>query len=290
MPPLRRRLRVALVPTWACLCLLLIGAGCAAVGQRSVVKVPLDQAPPPALSEGADTRSVLSSVAWVLLNKLGLPLSSPLHAYFYSTPEAFELGLVTDARTETWFAKDQARFASAVGSYYGIFLREDKLATAPLLTRVGLVAHELTHVSQYELAGGQRGNSDQWLREGMAEWARFRVLEHFGLRSYADSKGRVLQEVRRVGSIEKFPSLTSLVTNREWTTTQNQSGRAATYAQAFLAFDLLVERRGSEAVLDYFRRFGRVNDRAANFQAAFGRPVDQFADEFRAWLSDALRG
>jgi len=289
MPGIRRSLRVPIAPAWACLCILLIGGGCAAVGQRSVVRVPLQQAAPPHLSEGADTRSVLSSVAWAVVNKLGLPLSSPLNAYLYSTEEAFELGLVTDARIETWFAKDQARFAWGVGSYYGIFLREDKLATAPLLTRVGLIAHELMHVSQYELAGGRRGTSDQWLREGMAEWARFRVLEHFGLRSYAESKRRLLQEVRRAGSIDKFPSLGSLGGNREWTTTQNQSGRTATYVQAFLAFDLLLERRGSDAVLDYFRRFGRLNDRAENFQAAFGLPVGQFADEFRAWLSDALR-
>lgn len=289
MPPFRRPLRTSVVPARVCLVALLIAAGCGAVGQRSVAKVPLDQASPPALSESADTRSVLASVAWVIVNRLGLPLSSPLHAYFYASQEAFELGLVTDARTETWFAKDQARFAWGVGSYYGIFLREDKLVAAPLLARVGLVAHELTHVGQYALAGGRRGSSDQWLREGMAEWARFRVLEHFGLRPYAESKRRVLQEARRVGSVERLPSLLSLVGNREWTAIQNQSGRVATYAQAFLAFDLLVERRGSAAALDYFRRFGRVDDRAANFEAAFGLPVAQFATEFRAWLSDALR-
>ena len=94
MPPFRRPLRTSVVPARVCLVALLIAAGCGAVGQRSVAKVPLDQASPPALSESADTRSVLASVAWVIVNRLGLPLSSPLHAYFYASQEAFEPALV----------------------------------------------------------------------------------------------------------------------------------------------------------------------------------------------------
>ncbi len=271
------------------LAVLLVSAGCAAFSQRSVLKVPLDRPAPPSLSESADTETLLGAVASVLVGRIGLPLSSPLNAYLYSNQEAFELGLVTEARGETWLAKDMARFAWGVGTYYGIFLRQDKLSTAPLFRRVGLIAHELTHVSQYEVAGGRRGTSDQWLREGAAEWVRFRVLEYFQLRSYADSKAEVIQEVRRRGSAEEFPSLTSLVTFREWVTARNQSGQWATYSQAFMAVDLLVERRGSAAVMEYFRRFGRLNDREENFRAAFGQPVSEFAREFRSSLSDLLK-
>ena len=274
-------------PICVCLALLIVGAGCAEVGQRSVVEVVLDRTAPPPLQEASDPRTILSSVAWVLVERLGLPLSSPLHAYFYSTAEAFELGLVTDARSETWFAKDQARFASGVGTYYGILLREDKFRAASILARVGLVAHELTHVSQYELAGGRRGRSEQWLREGHADWVRFRVLEHLGLRSYAESRKRILQEVRRAQSVERFPSLTLLATNREWTTARNESGQVATYYQAFLATDWLVERRGHGAVIEYFRRFGRFDDREGNFEAAFGMSLSRFADEFQSRLGSS---
>lgn len=277
------------VLAWTCLAALAAGAGCAA-GQRSVLAVSLDRTGPPTLQEGADTPRVLASVAWVLINPLGLPLSRPLHAYFYSTQEAFELGLVTDARVETWMAKDQARFAWGVGTYYGIFLREDKLASASLLSRVGLIAHELTHVSQYELAGGRRGSSDQWLREGFAEWVKFQVLEHLGLRPYAESRSGVAGEVRRAGAVDQFPELTELATNRGWTAARIQFGRIATYHQAFLATDRLVARRGHQAAIEYFRRFGRFDDREGNFLAAFGLPVGEFAKEFRLSLSTLIGG
>lgn len=273
------------VLAWTCLAALIAGAGCAAVGQRSVLEVNLDRTGPPALQAGADHSQVLSSVAGIVVNRIGLPLSRPLHAYFYSTQEAFELGLVTDARVDTWLAKDQARFAWGVGTYYGIFLREDKLGSASLLSRVGLIAHELTHVGQYELVGGRRGSSDQWLREGFAEWVKFQALEHLGLRPYAESRSRVVQEVRRAGPVEKFPALTGLATNREWTAARIQFGRIATYRQAFLATDWLVERNGSQTVIEYFRRFGRFDDREGNFLAAFGLPVGEFAKEFRLKLS-----
>jgi hypothetical protein len=283
--PLRRP---RLGPLPISLALLLLAAGCARLAERSVVRLTL-AAPAPALEEGADEAALLSAVAWVLVQRLGLPLSPNVFAYFYSSREAFELGLVTDAGLETWVARDQARFAWGIGNDQGIFLRQDRLAAAPLAVRVGLVAHELTHVSQYELAGGRRGRSEQWLREGLADWVRYQVLQHFGLRSYAESKRRILEEIRRQGSLDRFPELTTLGANREWNAARAQYGAVGTYRQAFLAVDWLVERRGHDAIIDYFRRFGSVDEREGNFQAAFGVPPGEFALEFRSRLSTLLR-
>lgn len=42
-----------------------------------------------------------------------------------------------------------------------------------------LIAHDLTHVSQAELAGGD-GRAEQWLAEGMAECVAFSTLERLG--------------------------------------------------------------------------------------------------------------
>lgn len=265
----------------------LLAAGCAS--GRKVVRVPVnDAAPAVAVSgipQGIDDEALLRTVA-AAVKRLGLPLSSPLHAYFYTTPEAFELGLVTDARTDTWFAKDQAAFAVGVGGYYGIFLRADKLAGMTLPNRVGVVAHELTHVSQGELGAGRRGVAGQWLLEGFADWVKYRVLDVLGLRPYAESRALVVRTLRR--STEPFPGLTSLWTNREWTAARQRLGSAATYGQSFFAAEWVVERFGRDAVVTYFRRAAVLNDRNQAFREAFGVPLDQFAEEWSARV-EALR-
>jgi hypothetical protein len=42
-----------------------------------------------------------------------------------------------------------------------------------------LLAHELTHTVQYELGGGHRGTSDQWLREGFAGVRRATIVDRY---------------------------------------------------------------------------------------------------------------
>lgn len=283
-----RRQRARPVRAFAWLALSLLAAGCAVSTPPGVVRARVERAERPPIPAGATDTQVLAAVSWVLASRLGLPLTLPIRVYFYSSQDAFETGLMTEARAEAAMAKDQARFATGVGTAEGIFIRTDKLATAPLAVRVGLYAHELTHVSQYEMAGGRRAGSEQWLREGFADWARYRTLDALMLRPYAESKRRVLEELRRAGPVDRFPGLGVLVSNRQWISVRNDLGAAATYGQAFLAADWLVERHGSARVVDYFRRFAHVDDRARNFLAAFGEPAGRFAIEFSARLPTLL--
>ncbi len=284
----RRRHRARTIGALGWLASTFLAAGCSVSAPPGVLRAQVERAERPPIPAGATDTQVLAAVAWVLTNRLGLPLTLPIHVYFYSSEEAFEAGLMTEARAEAAMAKDQARFATGVGTAQGIFIRTDKLTAAPLAVRVGLYAHELTHVSQYEMAGGRRGGSEQWLREGFADWVRYRTLDALMLRPYAESRRRVLEEVRRAGPVDRFPALGVLVSNRQWIAVRNELGAAATYGQAFLAADWLVERYGSARVVDYFRRFAHADDRARNFLAAFGEPAGRFALEFRTRLPTLL--
>ena len=58
-----------------------------------------------------------------------------------------------------------------------------------------LIAHELTHVSQFELAGGE-GRAEQWLAEGMAEHVAFQVLERLKAARAAGVQHGVIQNMR----------------------------------------------------------------------------------------------
>ena len=60
------------------------------------------------------------------------------------------------------------------------------------------------------------------------------------------------------------------------------------YLQVFLAADLLIERRGLPAVLDYFRLFASSNDPGANFPAAFHEDRASFEAAFEKTLAQLL--
>jgi hypothetical protein len=49
--------------------------------------------------------------------------------------------------------------------------------------------------------------------------------------------------------------------------------------------DLLLERHGLAAVVDYFKRFASSDDRAGNFRAAFGEDPDAFETALNVRLS-----
>ena len=267
---------------------LALAAGCAAPSPQRFTRVEVGRPiAPPLLRDASDAR-VVATVAWVLTRQLELPLSWPVAAYFYTSQEAFEDGLVAQGSADLVSARAQARYATGVGTARGIFLRSDRLVAAPLLVRAGLIAHELTHVSQYELAAGRRAGSEQWIREGFADWVKFRTLDALSLRPYAESRRRVIEDVRGAGPVERLPALGVLVSNRQWMDARDGAGSAATYGQAFLATDWLVERHGHAAVVDYFRRFADRDDAAANFRAAFGVAAGRFAEDFRARLPALL--
>lgn len=266
--------------------LLLAASACSVSGQRMAIDLTR-----PAASEihdGVDNETLMASVASVVKN-LSLPLNSPLHAYFYPSREAFEIGLLTDAKWAPWAASNAAVYATGAGTYYGILIRADRFNIMPLASRVHLIAHELTHVSQFEMTGGRHTGSDQWLREGFGDWVAYWALDRLRLRSFTESRQRVLRSLQQHRSTDRFPSLGALATFRDFTTAVNQLGWLATYGQAFLATDWLIERAGQEATVDYFRRFGRSDDQEANFEAAFKLRFRDFEAEFRSRLA-ALAG
>jgi len=54
--------------------------------------------------------------------------------------------------------------------------------------------------------------------------------------------------------------------------------------------DSLVERKGFAAVVEYFRLFGKLNDRERSFLGAFGEPVAIFEENFSQHLKAPTGG
>lgn len=193
--------------------------------------------------------------------------------------QAFEAALVRGGY-EAEFARDTARTMTAIGGHRTVLINEANLVLAPWERRLGLLAHELAHSLQYELGGGHRGTSDQWLREGFAEWVSVRVLERLQTTSveYARRKARVALRGRR----REPPGLDRMATFPEWVALGQGPHAAILYDHAFAAVDFLIQRHGLAKTVRYFELFAVSADRQANFRAAFGEDLPTFEQAFRA--------
>src|SRR5207249_896526 len=158
----------------------------------------------------------------------------------------------------------------------GILLRGDHLARMHLLARAGLFAHELAHVSQRKLADGGKAGAAMWILEGHADWVKFQVLELLGLRQYRESRDEVVRS--------SSPDLQVLTTSAGWVRSMNQLGDPATYGQAFLAVDWLIERYGSAKLLEFLGRFALQAEPREHWRTVFSIADRQFGDEFRSRL------
>ncbi len=270
--------------------LALLGVvGCRGSG-RIVLPVTLDE-PAPALHYPADFGShaaVVRGVATILARDLGLAAPEQVTVYIYSSREVFEQGLISDGRLPELRAAELSEFAVGVGKRRQLLLQDQG---GPPAGRewLRLIAHELTHVAQIELAQGE-GLAEQWLAEGMAEWAAFRVLERLGVDSLPERRAAAMGHVRDHPALrQRRLDLAGLGTSRGFTVRHLRDGSLATYQLAFLMTDYLIRRQGFEALLRYFRELGAGGGRYESFRIAFGQSLSDFERQVLEHLGQVLR-
>lgn len=246
---------------------------CAVSHEPHFVSVPQPGVRPVARLEHIfDYRTAAATVVWISERDLGFP-SFPITFRFYPDERAFEKALL-DSGYDAALARSTARTMIAVGGHRGVLLNELRLSNLEWGDRVALLAHEMAHSFQYELGGGRRGTSDQWLREGFADWIAIGVLDRLATVSISGIR-RARESELRSASQSKLPRLSDLVTFRQWVQAGERQG-STIYALAFVAVDALIERHGIPAFIDYFKRFATSRDRRANFRAAFGEDLESF--------------
>jgi hypothetical protein len=270
--------------------LALLGvAGCRG-GGRMVLPVSLEE-PAPALHYPADFGSheaVVRGVAAILARDLRLAVPEHVTVFIYSSRAVFEQGLVTDGRLPELRAAELSEFAVGVGKRRQLLLHDQG---GPPAARewLRLIAHELTHVAQIELAQGE-GRAEQWLAEGMAEWAAFRVLERLSVDSLLERRAAAMGHVRDHPALrQRRLDLAGLGTSRGFTVRHLREGSLATYQLAFLMTDYLIRRQGFDALLRYFREFAAGGSRDASFRTAFGQSLADFEREVLEHLAQVLR-
>jgi hypothetical protein len=262
-------------------CVLLLAGACSTSLAPRLVTLP-DPKVHPALSIGGifDYRVAGASVLYLFQSEFGFR-PFPVTFYFCPGERAFETTLL-ETGYDAPLARETAKNMSAVGGHRRVFLNESALDRANWSGRVASIAHELAHSLQYEWGGGVRGASDQWLREGFAEWLAMQVMDRLGAIRYTDARRRYWAMLHAT-SASKAPRFEDMATFRQWVMLGGRRD-IAPYAQSFLAVDFLIEQHGLAAVVDYFERFARGQDRQGNFRAAFGQDLQSFERAARAHL------
>ncbi len=266
------------------LLLLLAVAGCAV--NRSVVPVNLHANTLQTPTDAEDLRSpetAVRGIAAIMVRDLGLVVPERVTVYVYSGREVFEQGLIRDADIAPVRAAELSDFAVGVGKRRQLLLHDEPgMGQGPEWLR--LIAHEMTHVSQIELAQGE-GRAEQWLAEGMAEWVAFAVLERLRLDTLNRRRAVAVAGVRAQAALQTGRlDLETLGTPRGFTMRHLREGSLPTYQLSFLMTEYLIQRDGFSRLVEYFRAAARSRDRRANFGRAFGQSLDQFEGEVLEYL------
>jgi hypothetical protein len=287
--PFRITAQVVRVSLFVVLSVISLAAGCG--NRRLVLPVVTDAsslAAPTSARDLTTHESAVRGVAAIVSGQLGLPVPSEIKVYVYSSRRVFEQGLIEDAHLLPARAAELSEFAIGVGKRRQLLFNDEDSARRGR-EWLRLVAHEVAHVSQFELAEGE-GRGEQWLAEGMAEWIAFQVLERLGTDTVTRRRAVALAGIKSHASLVATRlDLETLGTPRGFTTRHLREGSLPTYQLAFLMSDYLITRDGLPAVAGYFRSFRRGRDRRGNFERAFGQPLEAFEAEVLAHLRDALR-
>ncbi len=278
--------------------LILIAAGCA----RATLVVPVRIAPeartgPVHTGTPTSYRSAVQAIATVMVTELGLLLPQEFTLFVYPSRAAYAEGLAGTGDMSAQRAAEIAGYSVALGQHHQLFVNDGALRGARRRVWLAVVAHELTHMAQFELSGGQRGTSEQWLREGMADWVAARVLERLGEHTLSRRRARALGAVARAlpalrdGSLDPDSPLDLVDLGRPegWEARRLGRGGRATYPLAFLLTDALVRRSGFERLATYFRAFAETDDRFGHFQRAFGLSLAEFEAQALGQLREEIR-
>ena len=282
---------------------------CSAAPQVLPIPAPSENAVRPLDWLNENYPEVLSAISTAMVRELKFP---PVQGVvtFYSNYQTFESGLAAEfdasaRRAEeragrrqpeavrqqniAFLARQRSVTAAAVAINGNVLVHEIAFRRYPWSERVRVLAHEITHVLQRNLAAQRPASWENWLIEGFADWVGYKVLDSLNIENFAKSRQGVVDSVVAGSARQTLPSLIQLHTQADiltWTRTQ---GRHAAYGQGMVAIDLLIEEKGMAAVLDYFRKFAELNNRQRNFSEAFGETLENFNDKFSQYLA-AIQG
>ncbi len=252
------------------------------------------EAPPvtPPSDTAARYVAAVRAIATIMSRELEMPLAEPFPIFVYATRAAYAEGLVSAGGITAERAEEIAAYSIAVTQLGQLHINNEGMRELPRSAWLAVIAHELAHRAQYQLSGGRRGRSEQWLREGMADWVACQVLDRLGETTFRRERERALREIGLEWSeLRRKPlDLAELGRARGWEARHLQPDGHLVYRLAFLLTDELIQQHGWRRLLDYFRVFAEADDRFDAFQQAFGGSLKEFETDALKRLGHELVG
>lgn len=256
----------------------LLTASCAARVDppRTIVLDQLQARPEPRAEFVDDYEGAMASIAAITEKELGLPKLQGT-VYLLADRDAM-YAVLSESGADPATATGAADTMLALGTHRAVYVNQASFARLNWNARLLLLSHEAAHVAQYELAAGKRSTSDQWLREGFADWVQAYVTEKMqvGTMTRDSILERNSRFIARPGMREQLPSLSRLANFPEWVAVANSPASRALYPYAYVATDFLIRRHSVDEAITYFRLFATSDDRVANFRQAFGEDWSAF--------------
>src|SRR5438046_9574848 len=253
----------------AALLALTVMATCGAA--RVVIPFSIDPATIPVPRDArarTNHEAAVRGLTSILVRDRGLPMPASFTLYVYGGRPPVEHGRGQDAQVAPTRAAELSEFAVGIGKRRQLLLNDDG-AQPRGREWLRLIAHELAHVSQIEMAQGE-GRAEQWLAEGMAEWVAFTSLERLGLDTLANRRALATAGIRNHAAlVADRLDLETLGNPRGFTVRHLKEGSLPTYQLAFLMADYLTDRDGFARVVGYFRPLERRPARHATFRHTF---------------------
>lgn len=252
---------------------------------RAIVLETISARPEPRAEFVDDYEGAMASIAAITEKELGLPkLQGTLHLVpdrdaFYTVLQANG----ADAAT----ARGAADTMLAIGTHRAVYVNQAAFARLNWNARLAILSHEAAHAAQYELSGGKRSTSDQWLREGFADYVQAHVLEKLqvGAMNRENILRRNTRFIAQPGMREQLPPLSKLANFPEWVAVASSPASKILYPYAHVATDFLIRRHSLDEVITYFRLFAESDDRVVNFRKAFGEEWSAFDAALRQHIS-----
>jgi hypothetical protein len=255
-----------------------LAAGCA--NNRVPVEIAAQPAHAPRSTQGITDYPVALDAIVDAFEQLGLPRVD-VRLILFPDRRSFEQGLLESGYTPA-LARSASSF-SAIGGARAVLVNAGEVERLDRTRRIQLVAHELVHSLQYRFGNGTRGASEQWLREGFAEWVSYRVADHLGLASFDALRDDLLGALTNAPFGLQPAPFDRLVTFPQWVEAQRRYD-VPLYTQAFVAVDLLIELHDVPTVVHYFEQFKATDDYQRAFADAFGAERAAFDRMFaRRW-------
>lgn len=148
----------------------------------------------------------------------------------------------------------------------------------------GPIAHEYFHILQHHLGwvGGARG-WPYWLLEGAAEYASAHYREEQGRSPLSHRRTVARTEWGALGLCFPGRGLCNKGRNIQGPDLTGEADLVLQYQVGFLAVDWLVDQKGEEALIEFFRQGGGQHE----FEGAFGMTPEEFAAAFEEYWREA---